>query len=278
MAVKSHSNQGFASRIAGILTLGWSDSLGGRSRLRRIASRSARALLRGRSRPFSGQQIKSLLVVAPHPDDETLGCGGTMLALGAVGARMQVAFLTDGGASHPGHELLSTEKLVALRRNEAMAATRALRVDPSRVFFIDAPDGALARLSAGSKDALVLKLVEMLEKASPDAVMLTSGHDGSSDHEASYLLVQLALGRTSLRPRMLEFPIWAWRNPLLLLRPALTSRTVWRSDVRATSELKAAALDAYASQVRPIPPDKSPVLPPDFLAEFGFPEEFFFER
>lgn len=278
MAMKSHLSRGVASRIAGILTLGWSDSAGGRSRLRHIASRSARALLRGRSRPFSIGEIKSLLVFAPHPDDETLGCGGTLAALRALGAKVHIAFLTDGGASHPRHPVVSPAKLAALRRNEAVAATRALRVESSRVFFIDALDGTLASLPPGGKDDLVLKIAEILGKTSPDAVMLTCWRDGSSDHEAANNLVHLALGRTGRSPRVFEFPIWAWRNPLLLLGPVLRSRAVWRSDIRDTRELKAAALEAYASQVRPIPPDESPVLPSDFLSEFGFPEEFFFER
>jgi LmbE family N-acetylglucosaminyl deacetylase len=217
-------------------------------------------------------------VVAPHPDDETLGCGGTLALLVRAGAAVHVVFVTDGRASHPAHPLFSPDRIAALRRGEARAAVGALGVVWDRVFFVDAPDGTLAALGPEGSNAVAAKLAGILARTVPEAVFLTCRRDGSSDHEASVILARLATEQAGQRPRMLEYPIWAWRNPLLLLKPILASRTVWRVDIHDVSKMKSAALGAYASQTRPIPPDMLPVLSPEFTAEFMVPEEFFFER
>lgn len=273
-----HSNQSLVSRIAGILTLGWSNSPSGRQRLRRLASQSARSALRARSRPFPERALKSVLVFAPHPDDETLGCGGAVACLARAGAIVHIAFVTDGGASHPEHPLLSIPDIIALRRNEAQAATASLGVNWEHVFFIEAHDGTLAAIAPEESEKIVLKIAGLLAKIAPDAIFLTCRKDGSSDHDSTFLLVGRALRKAPNDPRIFEYPIWAWRNPLLLVKPILASRAVWRADITGVLDRKAAALSAYASQIRPIPPDERPVLSQEFTSEFMFPEEFFFEQ
>jgi LmbE family N-acetylglucosaminyl deacetylase len=234
--------------------------------------------MRLRSRPFPVHGLKSILVVAPHPDDETLGCGGILALVSRAGGAAHVVFVTDGRASHPSHPSHSADEIASLRKDEAKAATGTLGVDWNRVFFVDAADGTLAGLGPGASGDIVSKLAAIVAQTAPDAVLLTWRRDGSSDHDASAILVGLAVKKAGRKVQMLEYPIWAWRNPLLLLEPILTSRTVWRVDTREVQSLKAAALDAYVSQTRPIPPDTSPVISPEFTAEFMLPEEFLFEK
>jgi N-acetylglucosamine malate deacetylase 1 len=234
--------------------------------------------LRLRSRPLQISSLGTVLVVAPHPDDETLGCGGTLALLARAGKRVDVAFVTDGGASHPGHSRVSANEIAALRKDEARSATGVLGVDGSRLVFVEAPDGTLATLGHASSSDIVAKIADILAATAPDAVLVTYRNDGSTDHNASVGLLLRALQRTVPRPLILEFPIWAWRNPLLLLRPIFSARTVWRSDISSVLNLKSGALGAYASQTGPIPPDSLPILSPEFTAEFMLGEEFFFEK
>jgi LmbE family N-acetylglucosaminyl deacetylase len=234
--------------------------------------------LRTRARPFPARALKSVLVFAPHPDDETLGCGGAVACLELAGAIVHIAFVTDGGASHPEHPLLSVPDLIALRRNEAQAATASLGVEWGRVFFIDAHDGTLAAMGPKESEKIVLKIAALLAKISPDAIFLTCRRDGSTDHDSTFILVSRALQKAPNEPRIFEYPIWSWRNPLLLLKPILSSRAVWRADIKGVLDRKAAALGAYASQIRPIPPDRLPMLSQEFTSEFMVPEEFFFEQ
>ena len=80
-------------------------------------------------------------IVAPHPDDEVLGCGGTILRKRRLGAEVHIVFLTDGEASHP--DVLSAVELAARRRNEAVNACLALDVATDRVYFLGLADGVL---------------------------------------------------------------------------------------------------------------------------------------
>ena len=272
------SKQSLLSRFTGILTLGWSNSPGGRLRLRRAVSQSTRHALRARSRRLPLERLRSVAVVSPHPDDETLGCGGTLALLAGSHAEVRVAFVTNGSASHPFHPSFTPEQIDEMRKAEALTAAGKLGLHQDRVTFVGAPDGKLSGLDGVNSAAMVSRIAEILKAASPDAVFLPLRRDGSTDHEASFLLVQLALQKTGLRPRIFEFPIWAWRNPLLQLRPMLTSSAVWRSDISAVLDRKLAAIGAYASQIRPLPPDTVPVLSPEFTSEFSHSEEFFFER
>ncbi len=69
---------------------------------------------------------KPILVIAPHPDDEVLGCGGLLAACAAAGIKAHVAFLTDGSLSHPGSASWSQKRLAERRAVEAKRAARML--------------------------------------------------------------------------------------------------------------------------------------------------------
>jgi LmbE family N-acetylglucosaminyl deacetylase len=261
-----------------MLTLGWSNTPSGRRRLRQLASAAARSVLRIRSSILPAEAFTSILVFAPHPDDETLGCGGTVSRLAASQKHINIIFVTDGGASHPEHPLLSSTDIIAIRKDEARAATGKLGVEWSCVTFIGARDGELASNPPRDSEAIVLTISRHLTRIAPDAVFLTCRRDGSTDHDATFVLVQEALKRARLAPRIFEYPIWAWRNPLLLIGPILKSRRVWRTETGDVLDRKVSALEEYVSQTRPIPPDSMPVISSEFTAEFMHANEYFFER
>ena len=89
------------------------------------------------------RQFGRTVVLAPHPDDESLGVGGTIAQLIGLGLPVGVIFLTDGEASHPGSESHPPSALGTLRRSEARGACRALGVTDDAVAFLGLPDGAV---------------------------------------------------------------------------------------------------------------------------------------
>src|ERR1035438_8855348 len=111
-----HSTRGALSAAASDLTLGWSDTPRGRLCLRRAVGWLVRAALRIRSRPLPRNAVASALVVAPHPDDEAFGCGGTVALLVRNRAAVQVVFITDGSASHPAHPTAAPDAIAARRK------------------------------------------------------------------------------------------------------------------------------------------------------------------
>jgi LmbE family N-acetylglucosaminyl deacetylase len=270
--------RGSLARAARVATLGWSETPEGALALRRALGGMVRAPLRWRSRILPPRAVHSALVIAPHPDDETFGCGGTVALLVRAGAAVHVAFVTDGAASHPDHPHADPFSIATLRRKEARAATEVLGIDGGRLWFLDESDGTLSGFDTGRVRRTAAKIAGLLARVTPDAVLLPCRIDGSSEHEASFELVLHAMRESGISPRLLEFPVWSWWNPLRLLRPMVTYRKVWRLDLRDVIGLKERAIAAYASQTAPLAPETEAALPPGFASFFLCGEEFLFER
>ena len=83
------------------------------------------------------------VIVAPHPDDESLGCGALILKVVAAGRPVRIVFVSDGARSHPNSRSYPAERLRTLREKEALAAAAALGVAASQIEFLRLPDGAV---------------------------------------------------------------------------------------------------------------------------------------
>jgi LmbE family N-acetylglucosaminyl deacetylase len=271
-------NRVTAAGIARVLTLGYADTREGKLRLRRAANRAIRALLFMRGRRLQTASLTSVLVLAPHPDDESIGCGGTIATLVREKAEVNVAFLTDGSASHPSHPTVEPLEIAARRRVEARAAAGELGIEHGRTTFMDFPDGTLARLDSAQARKVVEELAGIVAQVAPKAILLPCRSDGSSEHDAAFVLVSRAVARAGLKPRILEFPVWSWWSPSLLLKPLLTSRNVWRVALEDLLPIKARAVGSYTSQTLPIPPETDPAFPEGFASMFLFGDEYFFEH
>ena len=82
----------------------------------------------------------SVLVIAPHPDDESIGCGGLIAMARRMDVDVQIAFVTYGEASHR-PKLIGPERLKDIRREEAYEAALRLGVPRTSLHFFDVPDG-----------------------------------------------------------------------------------------------------------------------------------------
>ncbi len=237
-----------------------------------------RQKLRSVSQPLPRfRRGETLLVFAPHQDDETLGCGGLIIQAVDAGAIVHVVFITDGCHSHPGHPEVSPAQLTEMRAREARAAADILGVPSQNLLFLGAPDGRLPHLGARERTHLVEHMRGLIKSLNPDCVFVCSALDGSSEHEAACELV----GRASAgRPtRVFEYLVWSQWSPRLLLRVLRASHEVYRCELSEESAaLKRAAINAYRSQVEPSPPWSHPVLSHAFLSVFDATEEFFIIR
>jgi LmbE family N-acetylglucosaminyl deacetylase len=157
------------------------------------------ALNRGPLPPLDLTGCPGLVVVAPHPDDETLGLGATTAQLVASGVDVQVVSVSDGGAARPGDRT----RLETTRRHELRRATGVLGVPPP--VSLGLPDGQLA----DHEDRLAELLVEILEGAAPGTwCAATWRGDGHPDHEAVGRAAVAACARTGVA--LLEYPVWMW--------------------------------------------------------------------
>ncbi|MEY2881702.1 MAG: hypothetical protein RLZZ15_4082 [Verrucomicrobiota bacterium] len=232
---------------------------------------------RSRSRPFVAlHEPGPLLVVAPHPDDETLGCGGLIARRRAAGLPVSIVWLTDGADSHPGHPIVTPAALATLRAREAHEAAALLGVPAHDLHFLNARDGQLSHLRASERDLLVGRIAALLSSIAPATIALPCRHDGSDEHDAAFPLVVAARARAGSTARLVEFPVWSWWSPWLLLRPLRSSHSVHRLDTTSVLATKVAALDCYRSEIRPIAPDTVPSLSPAYVDSFRSDSEYFF--
>jgi LmbE family N-acetylglucosaminyl deacetylase len=206
----------------------------------------------------------SAMVVAPHPDDETLGCGGVAAKKLAVGARVHFVFVTDGAASHPA---LAPAALRAIRQAEATEAVARLGARADNVTFLGIPDGHAAQHAGSIAD----RLAGLLDAIAPESVFIPHAQDVTPDHVAVNLAVRRALDRRAAPTTVLEYPVWYWYHwPWVGIGGDLPRmwRTALRQTVRARFGLgalrtlntrayigdalprKRAALAAHASQMQ----------------------------
>ncbi|MEM7204951.1 MAG: PIG-L family deacetylase [Planctomycetota bacterium] len=183
----------------------------------RLCQRIAR-----QQRCWSDAELRApAVVLAPHQDDETLGCGATIAAKRAAGARVEIVFLADGSSSHA--RFMDRQALAALRRREALAAAAELGVDRADVHFLDFPDRGLHE----HRRAVAAAVRPLLLHGAFDQVYVPLRRDWPGDHSAARLVLSGATAGLGRRHAVFEYPVWFWlRWPWIPktqpgLRPAL---------------------------------------------------------
>lgn len=216
---------------------------------------------------------KPLLVLAPHPDDESLGCGGIIAAARAQGTDVWVMILTDGVGSHPRSPSYPPDRLKALRETEAARAVAVLGVAPDRLVFLGYRDGSgLRPRRATQARLLAARIAELTRLNGVETIITTARFDPHVDHKAAYRVAKIVSRRTGVR--LLTFPIWVWVAPGRDKLPIWTI-TGRRVDIGAHLPTKGAAIACHQSQVGQFIADDPGHVPltPAFLQAFAKPFE-----
>ncbi|WP_295999475.1 PIG-L family deacetylase [Rugamonas sp.] len=209
------------------------------------------------------------VIVAPHPDDEMLGCGGLLQALAAQRSRTLLVAVTDGAASHPGSPLWPPHRLACARPLETGHALDVLGLAGTQVIRARLPDGDVA----AHAPQLQTMLQQLLRPG--DVVFATWRLDGHPDHEASGHAA--ALAARACRATLVELPIWSWHwaAPGDVRIPWRRARRLVLSSERLRR--KRDAIHCYHSQLRADPSTGRPsVLPPTVLERLLHPYEIYF--
>jgi N-acetylglucosamine malate deacetylase 1 len=196
---------------------------------------------------YFADQAGPTLVIAPHPDDEVLGCGGTIALLADQGVDVQVAVVTQGQAPR------FAPSQVATVRAEAEAAHALLGV--CRSHWLDFPAAGLDQVS---HTALNDALAGVIAEVAPETIFLPFAGDIHLDHK---LIFQSAM--VAMRPRA---PLY----PRRVLAYETVSETNWSTpslsppfhpnvtvDISATLNRKLAAFACYVSQQSTFPNERS---------------------
>lgn len=214
----------------------------------------------------------AFVVLAAHPDDETLGAGGFLAKLHAAGAAVEVLLCTAGEASHPDSQTTTPEQLAAVRLREFGTAVSGLA--PNATWrFLELPDGKLAASRESIAEAIQATIAEIGRPDEEVTIVAPYRHDGHTDHDtlgtvAAEVAMQGGHG-------LLEYPIWYW----LWAGP---EDATWESWVRVPlspeqQRAKTKAMGAHASQTEPLSdqPGDETLLSDTFLEHFARPWETF---
>lgn len=198
-------------------------------------------LSRCRSQP---SRCGDVLVLAPHPDDESLGCGGAIAALSDLGRRAQVVVVTDGSRSHAGSRSHPQARLRCLRMAEVTKAVDILAAGrgpaPLLLGYADnkAPEGDAAL------DAAIARILPHMTP-SMTAVWSVWGGDPHVDHRRTARLAsRLVAQHADLA--LWFYPIWGRFDPDA---PHVDPHALVQFETRPWQARKAAAIAAHVSQM-----------------------------
>lgn len=188
---------------------------------------------------------RGLVVVAPHPDDESLGCGGLIAAACAAGIPVRLVVVSDGVGSHPNSRSYPPERLRGLREKETHDAAAALGLAAEHVHFLRLPDRFVPSTGPDA-EAAAAAIASAAQEIDAGAITVTWRHDPHCDHEASAALVDLVRA-SAPSIRVLAYPVWGWTLPADA-EVGAAPRGV-RLDISAHLGAKARAVAAHRSQV-----------------------------
>lgn len=220
-------------------------------------------------RPFPVEGFSRAAVVAAHPDDETLGASGLLRRLHAAGTEVSLVVATDGEAAFPEADAAERRELGRTRRRELRHSLDAQGLHDVEPIWLGLPDSGLAACA----DELTAALSGVI--AGCDLCLLPWPEDPHPDHQEA--------GRAALRAAPItthcwSYPIWLWH----WLRPADPSIPWTKAFTHRLGDAdragKAAAVAAFASQLKPGPRGEEPILPAEVLAHFDRDVEVFFRE
>lgn len=221
--------------------------------------------------PALDLDVDRVVVVAAHPDDESLGAAGLLATAAERGIAIDLIVVTDGEGSHPDSPTHSPATLALLRRRELIDAARivGLSHDP---LFLGLPDGG----TDDYRDDIAAAVRATLDRSDADRVLVLSTWrgDGHRDHRVVGEVVEAVCAARGVRSR--AFPIWLWHW-------GAPGDVPWHRAERlalpaSARDAKARALEAHASQLRPLSaaPGDEPMIHAGMRAHFARDAEVFF--
>lgn len=196
------------------------------------------------------KNYKRILVVAAHPDDEVLGCGGTLIKLSSKKSIIQTVFLSDGESSRKDNILL--KKKIFIRKKSAMQAAKIIKSE--KPIFFDYPDNQLDKYPLLHYIKLIEKIIKDFK---PDLIFTHSHSDLNIDHKiANSSVVTATRPFRSLVKVLLFFETlsnteWNFKNDKNFFQPNFFI------NIEDTFKRKLIALKKYKSELRKKPHPRS---------------------
>lgn len=188
--------------------------------------------------------LNRVLVVAPHPDDETLGCGGFIAQACEQSRDIRIVIVSDGAQGAKASDM-NIPDLAATRRREAIDATSRLGVAANAIAFLNLPDGHLPGLA----NELDQMLAEQIAAFAPDLLLSPYLEEKHPDHRAIAESLHRLRKRNAFACDWAEYPVWFWPSGAWKYLCSPKKRKIRKVNIKSVLGKKKSALNAYRSQL-----------------------------
>jgi len=215
------------------------------------------------------------MIIAPHPDDETLGCGATIIKTRRKDRPVRIVIVTDGSASSRS-AIITPEGLADIRQSEAERACKVLGVGAEDIVFLRFIDGE----AENHKEEIEKYLIREIKAFSPSQIFSPYDFDKHRDHRAVAAVVNKLIQSGFIDCSIFEYPLWFWPKAALwhVLHPQ-RFLTLRRVNARDVIETKKSAMAEHRSQYDNLTGEPGwRKFRPFFLDRFFTPYELYFEK
>jgi LmbE family N-acetylglucosaminyl deacetylase len=221
-------------------------------------------------------EARPFIVVAPHPDDESLACGGLIAEARREGLQGKVVIVSDGVGSHPNSKAYPPDRLRSLREEEAKRAGAELGLKPEDMLFLGLPD-RFVPCEGGEAERAIAAIADCASEIGARSLFVSWRHDPHCDHEASYRIARKAQRRIG-EIRLFEYVVWGHTLPFASEVDPIPGGFRIRLDPE-TLQKKRRAIAAHRSQITDLIDDDPDGFrfTPSGLARFDLPCEFFLD-
>jgi LmbE family N-acetylglucosaminyl deacetylase len=215
------------------------------------------------------------LIVAPHADDESLGCGGVISLLRKYGQTVYILLLSDGTLSHPNSKEYPSEKLRDLRERELLDAAEILGVAAENIIFCRYSDRSVPSVNDKGFEEAVVNISKMMDMLKPQSIFVPWRRDPHPDHQAAFQLINAA--ETS-NAKIYEYPIWLHELGETGDAPTNDESMPFRLNISSVLDKKQDAISQHRSQITNLISDDPEGfrLSQEMLDQFNVPYETFF--
>ncbi|MEN5380133.1 PIG-L deacetylase family protein [Sphingobacterium kitahiroshimense] len=215
------------------------------------------------------------LIVAPHADDESLGCGGVISLLRKYGQTVYIVLLSDGTLSHPNSKEYPADKLRDLREKELVNAAGILGVSAENIFFCRYTDRNVPSRNEEEFEKAVENISTMLDMLQPQTIFVPWRRDPHPDHKAAFQILSAA---TTPGITIYEYPIWLQELGKAADRPTSDESMAFCLDITTVLAKKQEAIAQHRSQITDLISDDPGGfrLAKEMLSQFNVPYETFY--
>ena len=210
----------------------------------------------------------NILIIAPHPDDEILGCAGLIQKSLAEGHHVNVIIMSGGGKSHSGCCNITADELVRNRRKLSKEAAKIIGLPDKNMHFLDYHDGDI-----DYEDEETNRLMGLISDINPGVIFIPHKGEGWRDHIQTAEIVKKLVARNE-SVCIYEYCVWFWYYNYWHIN--------WRDAriLNMTKEQhlkKKSAIDAYIKPLAPCGKPYSGVLPKVLIKANSWYRELYFK-